>query len=316
MRKWIEQYNRVTDILSKHGWFIVPMMTGGEFAEIENLCKKIDEAIIPKSGINTEINKVITPIIFHPNYRAFTVFKFITLNHLNKYSHLIDRATFCYYKKDFLSAVSCLVPVVEGILLSHCGWVESSSKNKPNTKELIDKFCTVPNKTLNHHFRNVYSKALRECLVNWFFANTKQFDFSNSSLNRNYIAHSLGNKSFYSVLECNRMFTIMDLIAEIIVHDEFYNYVFIPENEPILNNRRDYYFDLIQGRISLNDIKKREYSFIIENKFYIPFENDINFHEIISDEMKRIAEFHKQIDQKIKVKKNRKSIFKRFFSQH
>jgi hypothetical protein len=316
MEDWIEKYKNVTETLSEYGWFVAPFITGREFMEIEKVCRKIEHSLIPSADINTSINKVISPVIFHPNFRAFSVYKAITTNHLNKFSHLIDRATFHYYKKDFLSAISCLVPIVEGILLSHYGWHESSNVKKPSTIELINSFCSVPIRTLKPAAREVYSNALEKCLKNWFFANTKEFDFSNSFLNRHYIAHSLGNENFYSVLECNRMFTILDLLSQIIVLDEFRNFIFIPENEPFLDSRRDYYFNLISRRLTLKRMMEKESELLKHNKYYVSIENDIDFQQIMIDDVKRIADFHKEMDKKFGVSQKQKSIINFFRKKH
>lgn len=85
MEDWIEKYTNVTDILSEYGWFVAPFITGGEFAEIEKVCHKIKYSLISPEDINYSINKVISPVIFHPNFRAFSVYKAISTNHLNKF---------------------------------------------------------------------------------------------------------------------------------------------------------------------------------------------------------------------------------------
>ncbi|QQX76476.1 MULTISPECIES: hypothetical protein [Aequorivita] len=312
MENWSENYSKVTAILSKYGWFISPVLTGGEFIEIEKICEKISNSKIPENEINKEINKVIAPIIFHPNYRAFLVFKAIKLTHLNKFSHLIDKATFHYYKKDFISVIVCLVTIVEGVLLSHYKCSNSFQNKKPSTRELIDTFCNMPLRTLKPYSRLVYSKALQECLSNWYFANTNKFDFSHSFLNRHYIAHSLGHENYYSILDCNRMFTIIDLISEIIVNDDYYHFPFIPDGEEILDERREYFFKLINGNLSLNKMKKIESKLLLQNIFYIPTENDINFKEIISNEVRRIKNFQEDFEEKFGSRKKKKSIFGKF----
>lgn len=315
MQSWFDHYNSTTEILSKYGWFVVPFMTGGDFEEIQKVCHEIEETDLNVQIINEKINTVLTPIIFNPNFRAFSVFKYIKLNHLNKFSHLVDRAVMHYFKKDYLSAIISMLPVVEGVLLSYYNWSYKSTNRKPRIKELIENFCATPQNTLNIPERKIYSDALKLCLSNWFFEDTTKFDFSNSFLNRHFISHSMGNESYYSLLECNRMFTIIDLISEVTTLDQSYNYAFIPKNEPIINNRRDYYFRLINKKIKLKEIMMIESNLLSHNIYYVSSENDIDYNNIIEKENKKIARFHKELDEKYRKTKSPISIRNRLKSE-
>lgn len=46
-----------------------------------------------------------------------------------------------------------------------------------------------------------------------------------------------------------------------------------------------------------------------QNKYYVPSENDIDFNQIMIDDVKRIADFHKEMDEKFGAKQNQRSFF-------
>ena len=282
MDEFLKEYKYVSEILSKYGWFINGEIIGGDFERIKILCKEIESNKYTKNICNDKINHLLTPIIFNPYSRAFVVYRFITLPHLNKFSHIVDKATFHYYKKDLLSAINCLTPAIEGILLSYYDWNINNGFRKPSLIKLIDNFCNTENH-FKPELRNIYNNSLKNCLKNWFYSNTDNFDFESSNLNRHYISHSLGNENYYSINECNRMFSIVNLLCEIVAIENEYFPAFIPEKIPEIDNRVNLYYELIWKKTSLEKSLIEEEKLLNQNKFYVSQHSLLNFKEMHND---------------------------------
>ncbi|WP_179006077.1 hypothetical protein [Winogradskyella forsetii] len=290
MNNYLDEYKYVSEVLSKYGWFINGEIIGGDFDRIKLLCEEIESKNYDKDTCNEKINYLLSPIIFNPYSRAFVNYRFLILPHLNKFSHLVDKATFHYFKKDLLSSINCLTPVIEGVLLSYNSWSIDEGKRKPSLKELVENICAKEGE-FRHHLRKLYNASLKNCLHNWFYANTNSFDFESSNLNRHYISHSLGNDNYYSISECNRMFSIVNLLCEIIAIESRYFPAFIPENIPEIDDRVNLYYELMWKRISLKKALSEEERLLNQNKYYVSQESLLNFREIVEAENKKHNDF-------------------------
>lgn len=255
--------------LINYGWFITPQMTRSEINRLEVYCSNLDSPNVPsKSKIQEDLNELFEGIVFHPNYRAFYIYRSMKLPHLREFSHFLERAVLNYYKHDYLSCILTLIPAVEGVLLSHFGWVFGSSK-RPGQIDFIQKIkSNLPKSSLIKR-HSLYAEATILFLEKWIFKNTNSADFSFSYLNRHYISHGMGNGNFYSIVECHRLLLFFDLYTELLsleYDSEYYN--FIPTDKPELNRRRSHYLLSVTGLIPRKLDQMQEELLLKEHKNY------------------------------------------------
>lgn len=146
--------------LIEYGWFITPQMKQPEIKKVEIYCSGLSGPSAPsKSQIQEDFYNMFESTLFHPNYRAFYVYRAMKLPHLQEFSHFLEKAVLCYYKHDYLSCVLALLPAVEGVLLSHYGWTIGSAR-KPGQNRFIQKIkSNVPKSSLIKR-HELYAEAM------------------------------------------------------------------------------------------------------------------------------------------------------------
>lgn len=299
MPQFVTEFKEVSSVLIDYGWILSPYMTGGEFDKVITYCTKIKEnspeTKKKRKEIEDHINQILGSIIFHPNYRAFFVYRSKELLHIKKYSHYIERAMFHYYKKDFFSCVLCLLPAIEGVLLSYYGW-NSLSDRKPNLTQLIEKIEKSEIETELQDRYLMYRTSLVQFLKKWIFIKTSDADFSLSFLNRHYVLHGMGNESFYTSSDCHRLILFFDLLIELLSLEEKKYYIFIPDNKIEINLRRDYYLALIEDNLSINSMYRFEETFLKQNENFKADENPPDWSRIQLNNMIDTALFFADLE--------------------
>ena len=305
--KFLIQYKEITEVLLEFGWIISPYMINKDFQKIHRLVLKI-KANSPLNEINKEkyqkeLNNLLTDIIFHPLFRAFFVYRSQEVKHVQKFSHHIEKAILHYYKNDYLSAVLCLLPAIEGTLLSYYGWDFGTSR-KPKIIDLIKEIEKCRVSTHDEVAYKLYSNALSLFLRKWIFSDTSSVDTTYSHLNRHYALHGMGTNKYYSISDTHRLIMFFDLYIEFLSLEQRINYVFIPENVNQINRRSEYYFRFIEKNLKWSEISKFEEEFLNENSNYIPEKNIPNWKEMRKRAVQEYLELMSEI-QKI-TKQNRK----------
>ena len=299
--EFIKQYKKITETLIDYGWVISPYMINKDFQKIYKLVIKIEsnppQSDFEKENYQKEINELLTDIIFHPLFRAFFVYRAKELNHVKSFSHHIERAILHYYKNDYLSTVLCLLPAIEGTLLSYYGWQYGQSR-KPSIGDLIKEIEKCRAQTYDNSTYRLYSNALSVFLQKWIFSDTSTADTTFSYLNRHYVLHGMGTKNYYSLADTHRLIMFFDLIIEFLSIEQRVNYVFIPENNKQINNRSEYYFRFIERNIRRDEILKTEDEFLKENSNYFSETNIPNWSEILKRAVIEHLQFMKELNDK------------------
>jgi len=120
------EYRQLSIVLMEYGGMVAPFMFGGEWNALTDFASSVvaspptDDA--SRQAVEKRFDEFLENPAFHPEYRAHLVYRSISLPHLCKCSHPIERAILHYYKSDFLSCVLVLLPAVEGVLRSYAGW--------------------------------------------------------------------------------------------------------------------------------------------------------------------------------------------------
>jgi len=299
MPQFIADFKEVSSILLEYGWFISPYMTGGEFEKIHDFCSKIRDSTskgnVDKKAITENINLIMTDIIFQPSYRAFFVFRSKELPYIKEYSYFLERSILHYYKRDFLSCVLCLLPAIEGILLSYYGW-SIGDERKPTYSQLIKKIEESKKMTELPERYDMYRSTLVEFLRKWIFIDTHGADFDISYLNRHYILHGMGKKCFYSANDCHRLILFFDLLIEYLSLEEKKYYIFIPDDPLGINIRREYYLTLIENDPNNKTMIKLEEEFMKENRNYETEKEPPKWADIQFRYMLETLEFYEKLE--------------------
>lgn len=243
------EYARVASVLMEYGGVIAPFMYGGEWRVLVELADEVvasppvdDHA---RRDVERRFDEVLGNPAFHPNYRAHLVSRSISLPHLSRCSHFLERAALHYYKRDFFSCVLVLLPAVEGVLRSYAGWAPGQAE--PNWHAVRDAIrrgqaASYP------ELRAGYAEAICAFHERWFWKRTDTADFRLSHLNRHYALHGLGTGSFYRATDCHRLFLYFDTFADMLMLDGHGpTHVFLPTEEPSVRRRSDYYFSLLHN---------------------------------------------------------------------
>jgi hypothetical protein len=174
-------------------------------------------------------------------------------------------ATDHYYRRDYLSALKIMVPLIEGVILQLMGAPITQHVTNTHLINFLKAQSQEPNANppysqdprLQGRF-SFFRDLLCDFLDKRFYERVavaqaqNQFDFS--MLNRHYILHQLGQSQFDSLHDCQTMFQLFDLLMETISCQKGYSssYCFIPETAEVLD-RESHYWSVI-----LNDYFKAD----------------------------------------------------------
>jgi hypothetical protein len=264
------EYREASKVLIEYGGLVAPMMLGGEWSALLAFCRHVSQAPPlddrERGEVESRINELVENGVFHPNFRAYLIYRALAQPPMQPCSHLLERATFHYYKRDFLSCVLVLLPAVEGILRSYVGW--SSGQLDPKGHEVRDRLRAGTAESYPE-LRSAYAEALAAFHERWFWTRTVQADFRLSHLNRHYALHALGTETFYRAIDCHRLFLYFDTFAEMLtLEGQSPKEIFVPLEEPVLARRRDYYFRLVVAPPSALEASKAEAELLGEHPFF------------------------------------------------
>jgi hypothetical protein len=295
--EFLQPFSMILETLDQYGWVMSSHMIGRDFQKVKELCENITQnppnTDDQRDQYQKDINSVLTPIIFHPLTRSFFVFRAQELTHINQFSHHLDRAVIHYFKNDYFSAVHCLLPAIEGVLLSYFGWKYGESR-KPTIKTLIEEIEKCRARTRKPKEHKLYSVGLARFLRNWIFSNTNTADMSLSYLNRHYILHGMGSRNYYSLADCQRLIVFFDLLIEFLAHEENKQYTFVPHTNEKINHREDYYFKLLSDDMRNRHMIKTEEELLKEHRSYYSQANPPNWNSFLEAALKEYMDLMKQ----------------------
>lgn len=248
--------------LEPYGRVLMPFwMSGQAVANIEDLVKAL--ATLPKDAdgqpLLQQIDQFIARESFYPLGRAFLIHRAIELPFLQDFSHYIDQANLHYYRKDYLSAIVLLTPLIEGVLLRQ---MQAPLEKRISNQMLKDYLKTLkPNPFNNPDYGKDLRLSKRLDLIKELLyqfmdkrfllsaADAKEKgNFASSMLNRNYITHQLDSEQFNFFHDCQTLFHVIDLLLEMLSCQTGISssYCFLPEL-PSMAIRESHYWAAILG---------------------------------------------------------------------
>lgn len=307
-KEFIIKYQEVFETLADYGWIITPFLINKDFQKISDIVSRIRENKNPtqedKDKYLVQLKNLITNIVFHPLFRAFFVYRSKEVSHVKKFSHHIERAILHYYKNDYFSTVLCLLPAIEGSLLSYFGW-HFDIDRKPSINKLIEEIEKCKGPTFDTVTYKLYSSTLSTFLRKWIFSDTASTDLTYSYLNRHYVLHGMGTNNYYSLADANRLIMFFDLFIEFLSLEENRRYIFIPEDNEQINSRSQYYFKFIEKNIKKGEILRTENKFLLENANYTAEQNIPNRNDMVIRETIEFINLLKELDLKFNKKGRR-----------
>ncbi|WP_437649825.1 hypothetical protein [Sorangium sp. So ce362] len=281
--EYASEYRTVSKFLMEYGGLVAPFLLGGEWNALAAYCKSV-QAKPPSSpaevaAVERKVDEILVAHIYHPNFRAFYVYRASQLPHIRAFSHLVERGVLHYLKHDFVSCVLTLLPAVEGTLRSYCGW---SFGDKDIKSPEIRRLLRSGKPKYEPSLHAAYASALADFHEKWLWTNTDRANFGLSYLNRHYALHGLGTSSYYRVEDCHRLILFFELVIELLTlegHDE--PYIFIPAHIDQINRRRDYYEKVIMRDTGIVDAIAVEESFMREHPHYAVEMRPPNEEEIV-----------------------------------
>ncbi|WP_437900614.1 hypothetical protein [Sorangium sp. So ce124] len=261
----------MSKVLMDYGGLVSPFLLGGQWDALAAYCKSV-QAKPPSTPaevatVERTVDEILIANIYHPDFRAFYVYRASQLPHLREFSHVLERGVLHYLKHDFVSCVLTLFPAAEGALRSYCGWSLGDKEDMKSHK--IRRRIRSGKPKYEPKLHAAYASALADFHERWLWVNTDSADFSLSHLNRHYALHGLGTRSYYRVEDCHRLLLFFDLLVEFLAlegHGE--QYVFIPSNVEQINRRRDYYARVVARDVTIRESIETEETLMREHPHY------------------------------------------------
>jgi len=279
--------HEINDPLIERGRFIAPILVQNQFAMVvKDLCTELAFESDDQEArqLLTEIDHLVSIHWFSPLMRSWQCHRASEIPFVQNFSHMIERATFHYFRQDYLSSIMVLVPVIEGIILRHSSTPISDFKKWSALKGFLDALVTEYRQPeMVTRFEN-YRNFLTTFLDKRFFCGgkTASQSFHDSVLNRNFILHMLGDEPFYNQHDCQTLFQLIDLYMEVIVCQkqgtDFHCWI-KPELGDVLPRERHYWSIILNNYLGIGDHQAEE-SLLKTHTLYKEIPASTNYIEI------------------------------------
>lgn len=314
---WVPKYRTYNTHLIEYGWFVAPFILNQDFSKLESVVNTIAQHPSPTQDQRVQLEKYIfltllTPV-FHPNFRARFVWVGLQLDHFKEFSHLYETGIIAYYKREYIAAITCMLPALEGVLLSSAGW--KLRDKRISHGKLVDVLRAATQKVslYRQEEHDLFRDTLADFLDRWIYQHTSQADFSLSVLNRHYVLHGFEASNFYRPEDVHRLILLFDLLIEFLISNQglvVTGFVPNPGTYPLFDKRREYYDAVASNNRTLKQCWDTERALLADHPRYIAptQEADMNVQILLSlademnlwakiEEIKRTAQQHQSPDQ-------------------
>lgn len=299
--KWLATYPPLSASFMAYGWFVAPYLIGAELEVVQEAGRYIG-AHPPtndseRASIEERIYQALNEPVFSPGYRARATWLGNQLDHFRDFNHLYEAAIFAYYKREYAPCVTCLLTALEGILLSHAGYVIGASASKPSLPDQIKAAATTPSPWGDAGMdaaHVMYRDTLVQFLSEWIYKNTTKANFTLSVLNRHYVLHGMDAGNFYRPQDVHRLILAFDLLIEFLMSKQRICYTFLPNLgvDTFLDERRSYYLALARGLPSVGASWTIERQLLSQHRRFVPPIHEPNIGESDAKAMALAASLH------------------------
>lgn len=211
-----EEIDHLLDLNEKLGRFalcIPPLATQNDVNKAEALLGGMPQN-------EAALLDLIESITLDPSIRALqNIGRISQFSSFRNFQHIVEAATLCYYRGNYISSYLTLVPVIEGIILRWSGY--DGSGTKPEFEEIRKFFKTshlrqpCPGNPLFHH---IFTKACSDIINDHLYKPTTT-GAAHSEFSRHQAAHLLQDSRFATRENCIRLFLLIDLMTEIYLYE-------------------------------------------------------------------------------------------------
>lgn len=201
-RNYVAEYRALATFLMDYGVVVSPELMGSVWQELlalrERVSKRPPASDAEREGLEREIDLILVVHASSPAYRAQLVYRALLQPPLQVCSHMIELATFHYYKGDYLSCVMLLIPAAEAMLRKYVGVQGDVARPIKAANERLRK---APAEFEGYSDRrSAYAESVAQFNDRWLWKDTRapDADFRLSHLNRHHALHGLGPQNVLS----------------------------------------------------------------------------------------------------------------------
>lgn len=198
--------------------------------------------IFEKEGCSEKLIQRIAEIHINPSFRVRQELGMIEhFSCFEPYLKIIQAATLCYYRQNFISCYLTLTPCIEGIIQRWNGIYSINNKaNAQIIKNFFKKGFQRNPRPSNPIFYEIFTETADQLLAGNFFLNNAQGNgFSN--FNRHIALHMIDEPNYLTQANCIRLFTLLDLMLEIYFYENpSHNHRFYLDDETVRNTSQPY----------------------------------------------------------------------------
>lgn len=260
-------------VLLNQGWLFGPQILGGELDDLWDRCERFratpPENLEARKAAERSIDDAMFHYVSRPFYRAHYVCLAMRQPFVQHFSHLIETGVLHYYRRDFLSAVHCLLPAIEGVVRAHYFERMQNPPARPSHRQLRE-FVGADNRPVRTYPERhvLYRTTLAEFLRRWLWVATDgvEVDWDLSYLNRHYALHGMGPNHYYRSEDCHRLLIFLDVYMEMLVLETRIGEGMTQATDPVVRRARHYQGQLVWSEATRTE--SRHVAFLREHPHY------------------------------------------------
>jgi len=213
--KEITEINSINNRMVDFALCLPATATMAEFKQVKDLLSDMpaNEHKLISLVENAVLDPRIRALQKKGRFEHFAAFK--------EFVHLIEAATVCFYRGNYLSSYMTLVPVIEGIILRWIGY--NGQGDKPEFEEIRKFFFKAHTRQpcpRNPLFHEVFARACDK-ILNEHLYKPSQHGAAHANFNRHLAAHLLYDSQFATKENCIRLFLLVDIMSELYLYETY-----------------------------------------------------------------------------------------------
>jgi len=211
----IADINAINSQMANFALCLPSTATMEEFRKVKKLLQNMPEN-------EHKLIEIVENAVLDPRIRALQKKgRFEHFSAFKSFVHLIEAATICFYRENYLSSYMTLLPVAEGVILRWSGF--SGQGGKPEFEEIRKFFSKSHTRQPcpgNPLFHEVFAKACDK-IINEHLYKPSQRGVAHANFNRHLAAHLLNDSQFATKENCIRLFLLIDIMTELFHYETY-----------------------------------------------------------------------------------------------
>lgn len=211
----IADINTINEQMANFALCLPSTATIAEFKKVKQLIKSMPEN-------EHKLLEIVGDAVLDPRIRALQKKgRFEHFSAFKSFVHLIEAATLCFYRENYVSSYMTLLPVAEGVILRWSGY--SGHGDKPEFEEIRKFFSKSHTRQPcpgNPLFHDVFARACDKIVKEHLYKPSQQ-GIAHSNFNRHLAAHLLNDSQFATKENCIRLFLLIDIMSELYLYETY-----------------------------------------------------------------------------------------------